>query len=389
MRQLHVVALSEDGRYVLLAPNRDATKGAFRVAVDSRLSAALRGDLPRPGQENGPASDLTPKDIQARLRAGESVDEIARSAGVPAARVERFAGPVVSERARMVDAARAAALSRPRRGQSAVPLGRAVDAHLVESSVDLHEVVWTARRQDDGAWLVEAAFTARGRRKKAGWRYDHHTRELTPADASSAVLGYVDPPDGRRPGKVVAAVKPKASRRPRSRTTGATSSGRRSGAAAKAPAKRAKAPAAKATPAKKAPVAKPTARKNAPVTTATTARGSKATTPKAIKPKVIKPKVTKPKVTKKTTAVKPAKARAPRAPAAKAARTPAKASKPPTKKAKPAAEGPAQQSPPQLRVVPPVDETARVRATVPGWADVLLSTTPPSRASAAPEPDER
>lgn len=394
MRQLHVVALSEDGRYVLLAPNREATKGDFRVALDTRLTAAVRGELPRPGQTTAPASDLTPKDIQARLRAGESVDEIARSAGVPAARVERFAGPVVSERARMVDAARAAAVSRPRRGLSAVPLGRAVDTHLAESSVDSSEVVWTARRQGDGAWLVEAAFTGRGRRKKAGWRYDHHTRELTAVDASSAVLGYVDPPDGRHPGKVVAAVTSRAARRPRSRTAGAAASARRSAAATQAPAS-----------AKQATGRSPKATGTTAKASAAPVNRAKATAGKAKPAKASPAKATQQKPTKASTAKGRAKSRTAKAPAKVAEKAPAKKAKAPakamtTKAAKtvqpparrataPARRGklPAEQRP-QLRVVPPVDETPRVRATVPGWADVLLSTTPPSRPAAARHPDE-
>ena len=43
MRALHVVSLSEDGRYVLLAPSKNATAAAFRVALDDRLAAAVRG----------------------------------------------------------------------------------------------------------------------------------------------------------------------------------------------------------------------------------------------------------------------------------------------------------------------------------------------------------
>jgi len=95
VRELHVVSVSEDGRHVLLSA-RKAAAGEFRVALDSRLAAALRGELPRPGETTAPVISLTPKEIQSRLRAGESSEQIAASAGVPVARVERFAGPVLS-----------------------------------------------------------------------------------------------------------------------------------------------------------------------------------------------------------------------------------------------------------------------------------------------------
>ncbi|MDX6217475.1 MAG: hypothetical protein QOG99_3059, partial [Frankiales bacterium] len=75
MRELHVVAVSEDGRHVMLATRRGSSNGAFKVALDATLAAALRGDLPRPGDEDVP--DISPKEIQARLRAGESAEKIA------------------------------------------------------------------------------------------------------------------------------------------------------------------------------------------------------------------------------------------------------------------------------------------------------------------------
>ena len=114
MRELFVVGLSEDGRSVVLATTRDASNGGFRVAVGERLAAAIRGDLPRPGELVVRDSALTPKQIQAQLRAGASPEEIALEAGVAVARVERFSGPVLSERARVIDAARAAHLVRGR-----------------------------------------------------------------------------------------------------------------------------------------------------------------------------------------------------------------------------------------------------------------------------------
>ena len=76
MRELHVVAVSEDGRHVVLAASKGAAKGTYRVRLDARLISAVKGDL---GVHD---ADLSPKEIQARLRAGESVEKIAKSAGI-------------------------------------------------------------------------------------------------------------------------------------------------------------------------------------------------------------------------------------------------------------------------------------------------------------------
>jgi hypothetical protein len=322
VRELHVVAVSEDGRHVLLAGQRGATKGGFRVALDDRLSAALRGDLPRPGEAEPHPSELTPKDIQARLRAGESAASIAASAGVPVARVERFSGPVQGEMARVIDAARSSYLVRGRLGRSAVALGAAVDAAIALSpSLREDGTDWSTRREEDGTWLVTVTWFARKRSREASWRYDPTTKAVSAADPASAALAHVDPEAaGRAPRRRPAADQPVPAKKPAAKKPAA-----KKAAATKAPAKKAAAT--------KAPVTKSAAR---PVT--------KPVTKAAVK---------------------------------KAAAAPAKAVKP-----APARKAPAR----AVRVVPdPEPKPARTaadrdgvktRVSVPGWADVLLGTSP-------------
>ena len=227
MRDLHVVALSGDGQHLVLATRSGVDVGEFRVAVDDRLSAALRGQLPRPGTSTPPS--VTPKEIQARLRAGESVEQIAVSAGVPASRIERFAGPVLSERERMITGARDAVVARPRRGPSDLPLGRAVDQHLGEyAGYRPEDTVWSARRVDAGRWVVEVSWVARGRERTAGWTYDPGAREAVPLDAGSAALAHVDLGEGvaSRPARPpVRRAAPAPSRRGTARRTSTPTSG--------------------------------------------------------------------------------------------------------------------------------------------------------------------
>ena len=226
MRELHVVAVSEDGRYAVLATSPEAARGGFRIALDATLAAALRGERLRPGQPEPPASTLTPKDIQARLRTGESADAIARSAGVPVARVERFAGPVLSEMARVIDAARQTRVARSRRGTSALPLGDAV-AHNLDATgtVRPDSVAWTSLREEEGSWVVTVSWVARARQRSCSWRYDPADRSLVAVDGPSGALAHVA--DTAVPDH------------PRRRTTGAASgsAGRAAAGAASVPAK--------------------------------------------------------------------------------------------------------------------------------------------------------
>ena len=98
MQELRFVAVSEDGRYAVLAvPGRSAR---FTLPIDERLRAVALGQTSRLAQyEIEVESPLRPKEIQARIRAGETVEEIADAAGIAVERVRWFEGPVLAERA--------------------------------------------------------------------------------------------------------------------------------------------------------------------------------------------------------------------------------------------------------------------------------------------------
>lgn len=450
MRQLHVVAVSDDGRHVLLAASRNATAPAFRVPLDDRLAAAVRGVLPRPGESTPPSSALSVREIQARLRAGQTVDQVAREAGVPVARVERFAGPVVSERERIVSAARAAVLTRARRGPSARPLGDAVDRHLGDAAgVDAASVRWTTGRQQDGRWIVEVAYNVRGRRKKAGWLFNPTAGELTAVDATSSVLGFVESEATTPSRRVVMAAPPSRSSATR-RSGGSATPPRRLASPPSAPSRAAASrSAASADPPNRTaagtgrPVARDTGRNRAPVAGRATSvedqtaarRRSGATGGAAVsaaagrvpsaarsgicspagRPQAAVPAASgssvptsgrRPAATSHPAATaRSATAARPQEPASGAQRGPADppatastgpdrqparrprrqaatAAEPRRRVAAESAEPP--QRPPQLRVVPD-PATGRRRASMPAWADVLLSTTPPARPA---EPDD-
>jgi hypothetical protein len=316
VRQLHVVALSEDGRSVLLATSKTATAGAFSVPLDGKLKAAVRGDLPRPGEQQAPGIGVTPKEIQARLRAGESTEQIAAAAGVPVARVERYAGPVLSERERIIEDVRAGFVSRSRRGPSQLPLGDAVDAALAETSgLRADSVTWTARRLESGHWLVQVSYVARARTRTASWVFEPHTRSVTASDSASAALGHVG--DEPAPRRVLAPARPAATGRATARPA--------KRAVKKAAKKAVKKAVAKAAPKPRA-AAKPAAKKVA------------RTRPQ---PATFAPRKT---AAKKPAAPKPVAAKAKPAPlkaksvAAKAKPAAAKASKPTRVATKPAAK---------------------------------------------------
>jgi hypothetical protein len=197
VRQLTVVAVSDDGTHVLLASGPDATKPTHRVAIDDRLAAAVRGEL-----DTGPRreSALSPKEIQARLRSGDTPEQVAKAANVPVNRVLRFFGPVASERDRIITQARAATMRRTRGPVATLPLGEAAERRLATvTGLQRESVEWSAKRRDDGAWVVALTYSARGGQRRAAWLWQPAQHDLTALDAAGTRIAIEAAAPSRRP----------------------------------------------------------------------------------------------------------------------------------------------------------------------------------------------
>ncbi|MEU0943284.1 septation protein SepH [Streptomyces canus] len=185
MPELRVVAVSNDGtRLVLKAA--DATE--YTLPIDERLRAAVRGDRPRLGQiEIEVESHLRPRDIQARIRAGATAEEVAQLAGIPVDRVRRFEGPVLAERAFMAERARKTPVRRP--GENAGPqLGEAVQERLLLRGAEKDTVQWDSWRRDDGTWEVLLVYCVAGEPHSASWTYDPPRRLVQAVDEEARSL---------------------------------------------------------------------------------------------------------------------------------------------------------------------------------------------------------
>lgn len=186
MPELRVVAVSNDGtRLVLKAA--DATE--YTLPIDERLRAAVRGDRPRLGQiEIEVESHLRPRDIQARIRAGASAEEVAQLAGIPVDRVRRFEGPVLAERAFMAERARKTPVRRPGENAAGPQLGEAVQERLLLRGVEKDTVQWDSWRRDDGTWEVLLVYLVAGEPHSASWTYDPPRRLVQAVDDEARSL---------------------------------------------------------------------------------------------------------------------------------------------------------------------------------------------------------
>jgi hypothetical protein len=187
MHQLRLVAVSEDGTYAILAePGRG---GRYSLPIDDRLRTVARGQFSRLAQYDIEVENpLRPKEIQDRIRAGETADEIADAAGVPIDRIRRFEGPVLAEREYRAQEAQRATVRSPGDNGPGPQLGEIVAERLVELGAVPDDARWDSRKRADGNWQVLLAYTAGGRSQAAEWIFDPRRRHVTPDDDQAARL---------------------------------------------------------------------------------------------------------------------------------------------------------------------------------------------------------
>lgn len=169
MAELTLAGMSGDGRRLLLV---DRSGAEFTLVVDDRLRAALRGERSRIGQlEIQMESTLRPRDIQTRIRSGESPESVAQAAQTTVERIMPFAAPVLAERAHVAERAQLSSVRR-RSGDGARILGEAVAAQLRGINVDPDSVEWDAWRREDGRWTLTGSFSSSARSGVATFTYD-------------------------------------------------------------------------------------------------------------------------------------------------------------------------------------------------------------------------
>src|SRR5258708_1465648 len=187
MHQLRLVAVSEDGSYAILAvPGRS---GRFSLPIDDRLRTVARGQFSRLAQYDIEVENpLRPKEIQDRIRAGETADEIADAAGVPIERIRRFEGPVLAKGEYRAQEAQRATVRSPGDSGPGPRLGEIVAERLVELGAVPDDAHWDSRKRADGNWQVQLAYTVGGRTQVGEWIFDPRRRHVTPDDEQAARL---------------------------------------------------------------------------------------------------------------------------------------------------------------------------------------------------------
>lgn len=173
MRSASVQGLTPDGRTLLLLLDGEVVELSLAEVRQAQRAAPA---LPLDGAPS-------PREIQRRIRAGETADDIARECGLPVDAVAKFEGPVLAEREHHAQ--------RARRSESD---GRTVEDRVHEHAARLGAgpVSWDAFQTDPQRWEVRA--TAAELLVRLAW--DPGARRADPVDeVARQALGQAPVPE--------------------------------------------------------------------------------------------------------------------------------------------------------------------------------------------------
>lgn len=180
MQDLTLVGLTEDKKKLVLVSDSGEE---YILPADAKLRSALRGDHARLGQlEIQMDSAIRPRDIQARIRAGESPETVAAAAQTTVERIMGYATPVLAERAYIADRAQRSSVRKKTGEGPARILGDAVEERLRARNVDPGIVEWDAWRREDGRWTLVADYLSGESARHAEFVYDAPGRYVVAQD---------------------------------------------------------------------------------------------------------------------------------------------------------------------------------------------------------------
>lgn len=196
---LRLNGLHPDGEHLVLV---GPTGARYVVKVDEALRAAVRRDRPHLEQIQA-EGELSPREIQIRVRAGESAAQIAESSGLHIEHVRKYEGPVVAERVYMATQARKARVGRT---TDAPELGDLVTDRLAARGVDITGLEWDASRRGTNGWVVSATFIDGEEIRRARWAFTPQGQSVRALEDEARLLSetaLIDGPIPQRPFQTV------------------------------------------------------------------------------------------------------------------------------------------------------------------------------------------
>ncbi|MEV7648499.1 septation protein SepH [Arthrobacter sp. NPDC089319] len=221
MQDLRLVGVHEDGEHLLLSAGGDD----YRLAIDEALrTAVFRPTTTRaPGAGEPAEAGLSPREIQARIRAGATAEEVAAESGLGLERIRRYESPVLAERHYIVEQARNVEVAGPLPGHDGyrsafgdepATLGGMVDHRIHAFGIEPDSMNWDSWRRSDGSWEIVASFPVPaaattesiGEEPPARWIFHAARRTIQNANRWAQQLSELETVEGPVPGRRLKAV---------------------------------------------------------------------------------------------------------------------------------------------------------------------------------------
>lgn len=193
------VAVDENVREIITAPSTsDEPDEAANTATAAEQAAETLRSLPEPDPLYSAPLSMRPREIQARIRAGASPDELADEMGVAVTRIESYAHPVLLERAQIAQLARS---SHPIRedGPAKLTLAEVLAAAFGARGHSLADATWDAFKEPDGEWIVRVSWKAGLSENEAEWIFQNHSTSQPTTEPLNAVAADLTDPDFVQP----------------------------------------------------------------------------------------------------------------------------------------------------------------------------------------------
>ena len=207
MEQLRLAGVHDDGEH-LVVEDEAGTRRLLRIDQELRLAVQRARRLP--GARQRGAGQFGPREIQARFRAGATVEQIVAESGWEASRVRRYEWPILAERAHIATEAQKVEIEdrSAHRGYHSVfegeplTLGRAVAHRAGDVGVDPASLEWDSWQREDQLWTVVARFTVVdpdavpvADPAPAEWIFNPANQSVRPSNAWAEALTAPERPD--------------------------------------------------------------------------------------------------------------------------------------------------------------------------------------------------
>jgi hypothetical protein len=152
-----------------------------------RVSDTLRATVNQQRLSSVPVNEeptISIKEIQRLLRAGQTSEQIAQDYSVSIEKIDRFSGPILSERIYIIDQAQQIVV-RKEIGRDPITLLVAITSRLAPRGIDASTLSWDTWRLENGTWTIELHYPHTGGVGVAQWSFDSLLRTLTSMDENA------------------------------------------------------------------------------------------------------------------------------------------------------------------------------------------------------------